>query len=502
MSPLGLWSEGWREQLSLALVITRREIRDTMRDWRLVVPIVLLTLVFPVLMNFVANFALNFVQRYGASIIGENTIPFLLMVVGFFPISFSLVIALETFVGEKERKSLEPLLATPLSNTQLYLAKTLAAMIPPVLASYLGISVYLTGLFLTINYRPPLILVLQIILLTTAEALVMVSGAVIVSSQTTSVRAANLLASFIIIPMAFLMQGEALVMFWSRYDVLWYILLALVVVDLILVRMGIRIFNREELLGREIDSINPRKSWRLFKGYLLLPFSATLPGKSLAEASGAGRKIWSLMRLYRDDVPQLLRLNWAPVTVVLLTLVAAVFIGWLYAVWYPLPAELISLDDINQDAFNQLDKVGFLPAFSTWGILTNNLRALLAAALLGVFSFGSVALVLLMAPITIVGFLTVQAAMVGYNPLVFLGAFILPHGVFELPAAIIATAMALRLGASVISPPAGMTLSQGWLRALADFVKIFVLVVVPLLVVAAFVEAHITPQVVIAVYGS
>ena len=46
-------------------------------------------------------------------------------------------------------------------------------------------------------------------LLITVEALVMVSGAVVVSSQTTSVRAANLLASFIIIPMALLMQAEA-----------------------------------------------------------------------------------------------------------------------------------------------------------------------------------------------------------------------------------------------------------------------------------------------------
>ena len=123
------------------------------------------------------------------------------------------------------------------------------------------------------------------------------------------------------------------------------------------------------------------------------------------------------------------------------------------------------------------------------------------ATLLAVFSFGSIAVVMLMAPIAIIGFLVAQAAMSGYNPLVFLGAFILPHGIFELPAAIICTAMALRLGASIISPPQGMTVGQGWLRALADLVKIFVLVVLPLLIVAAFVEVHITPQVVIAVYG-
>ena len=102
-----------------------------MRDWRLVIPISLLTLVFPLLMQFIANAAQRWVTRWGGAIIGERMIPFLLMIVGFFPISFSLVIALETFVGERERHSLEPLLATPLTNTELYWGKTLAAMIPP-----------------------------------------------------------------------------------------------------------------------------------------------------------------------------------------------------------------------------------------------------------------------------------------------------------------------------------------------------------------------------------
>jgi len=493
----GAFQSGWREQWSLIWVITRREIRDTFRDWRLVVPIVMLTLVFPVIMNFAANFALEFVRQYGASIIGEHAIPLLLLVVGFFPISFSLIIALESFVGEKERQSLEPLLATPLSNSQLYLAKTLASVIPPVLASCLGIAVYLTGLLLTVDYRPPLVLVAQVILLTLAEALVMVSGAVIVSSQTTSVRAANLLASFIIIPMAFLVQGEALMMFWSRYDVLWYVVLALIVCDLILVRMGIRIFNREELLGREIDSVDLRKNWRLFKRYLLSP----PPGLFTSAGLPAASKRHLLIRLYRRDVPRLLRLNRLPVIIVVLTLVVAMCVGWIVADWFPLPAEALALEDISDEVFSQFDGGGFLPSFSTWGILSNNLRSLLLATLLAVFSFGSIAVVMLMAPIAIIGFLVAQAAMSGYNPLVFFGAFILPHGIFELPAAIICTAMALRLGASIISPPQGMTVSQGWLRALAGLVKIFVLVVLPLLIVAAFVEVHITPQVVIAVYG-
>ncbi|MFZ0547547.1 MAG: ABC transporter permease subunit, partial [Candidatus Promineifilaceae bacterium] len=198
-----------RQDLQMALIVTRREVRDSFRDWRIIIPIVILTLVFPAIANFTASWLLNFTEQFGAELISERLVPFLLLVVGFFPMSFSLVIALETFVGEKERKSLEPLLATPLTNRQLYLGKMLAAIIPPMSTSYLGIAVYLVGLVLTIGWVVSAELFIQIILLSTIQGVIMVAGAVIVSSQTTSVRAANLLASFIIVPIAMLLQFEA-----------------------------------------------------------------------------------------------------------------------------------------------------------------------------------------------------------------------------------------------------------------------------------------------------
>ena len=168
-----LWNQA-RDDLRMAWIITRREVRDTLRDWRLMLPIALLTLLFPLLMDFTAQISLRSVQRYGADILAWRIVPFLLMIVGFFPISFSLVIALETFVGEKERNSLEPLLAMPISDRQLYLGKLLAAMTPPLLASYVGIAVYVVGLRISLGYLPPAGLLLQILILTFVQALVMV----------------------------------------------------------------------------------------------------------------------------------------------------------------------------------------------------------------------------------------------------------------------------------------------------------------------------------------
>lgn len=470
-----------------ALIITRRELRDSLRDWRILAPIVILTLIFPWIMDFSTRTAINFVRQYNAAIIPLRLIPFAMMIVGFFPISFSLIIALETFVGEKERNSLEPLLTTPISDGALYMGKLLAAMVLPVSASYLGITAYLLALFFSIHYVPEWSILLQIVLLTTMEALVMVAGAVIVSSHTTSVRAANLLASFIIIPMSFLLEAESVLLFWGQYNVVWYLIAALGIADVILVRTGIRTFNREEILAREVDQLHLAGIWRSFVRFFV------------------GAPHLSVGRIYRKDLPGLLAENLVPIGATVLVLVGGVAFGWVLAERFPLPAQVLGRIHLAPDAFRQPVRapgLDFLPGLDTLSIFSHNIRALALAALLGLFSFGSLSLLLLLAPMGAVGFIMGEAAVAGNQPLTFLAAFIVPHGLFELPAAVLATAFALRLGASVISPPAGSTAGENFLHALADLVKVFVFLVLPLLLVAAFVEANITPQIALWLYGN
>ena len=471
-----------RKSLSGALIITRREVRDQLRDWRIIAPVIILTLFFPLLMNFTAGQAVGFVERYGAPVIGQRLVPFLLMIVGFFPISISLVIALESFVGEKERHSLEPLLSSPLTDTQLYIGKTLAAMLPPLLAAYLGILVYLVGLALTIQWHPDLILLLQILMLTGIQALVMVAGAVVISSQTTSVRAANLLASFIIIPMAMLVQGESLIMFWAQYTVLWWVILGLVLITLVLIRMGVRLFNREELLGRDIDEINVKAGWRTF--------AAAFRGAG----QGPGLRAW-----YRGTIAATVRrLAW-PMGLVAATLLLATLLGMRYASVYRLPLIADSLSGVEANFNHNLAELGFVSAGGAAWVFFTNLRALLIATILGIFSFGVLGVVVLMVPLALTGFFAGQVALIGLSSLQFFAAFILPHGLFEISAAVLEGAAILRLGASLISPPSGKTLSEGWLMALADWAQISLALVVPLLLVAALIEVFVTPLVVSAV---
>jgi uncharacterized membrane protein SpoIIM required for sporulation/ABC-type transport system involved in multi-copper enzyme maturation permease subunit len=479
---------GWQRTLSNALLVTQREVKDSFRDWRILAPIVILTFLFPFLAQFVAGQFTDFVSDFGAEIIGERTIPFLLMIVGFFPISISLVIALETFVGEKERKSLEPLLSTPLTNTELYIGKTLAAMIPPLVSSYGGMLVYLGTLVLgDLAWRPQFLLVLQIVLLTTVQALVMVTGAVVVSSQTTSTRAANLLASFIIIPMTLIIQGESAIMFLAPdaespngIGALWAIIFGMIVVVVLLLRVGNAIFNREELLGRLIDGFNLKATARNLWQHI--------------RWSDLRVKTVNALTWYGQGVLASLRRVGLAFGVTALVYVLA-FVGGYAAGQMPqyqlqLPTELPT-----GDVTTELDRASqffFGEQPVAVAILVQNWRVLAGATVLAVFSFGIGALILTPLVYVIMGYLLSQIAIAGYDMTIFAAA-ILPHGVVEIPIILIATAVAVRLGAVVTRPPQGMTVGKAWMQALGDTARIWMGVIIPGLLLAALIEATITP---------
>ena len=471
-----------RQHLGPALIVTRREVRDQFRDWRIIVPVLVLTIFFPWLMNFTARQATSFVERYGASLVGDRLIPFLLMIVGFFPISVSLVIALESFVGEKERGSIEPLLVSPLSDWQLYLGKLIAAVVPPLLASYLGIMVYLIGIYISVEWQPNPILLTQIILLTTVHALVMVSGAVVVSSQTTSVRAANLLASFIIIPMVLLIQVESVIMFWAQYTVLWWVILGQIVIAGLLLRTGVAHFNREELLGKEFDTLNIRRGWRTY--------SASFIGEA-----------HSLGQWYTQEVSQALRQMYKPILIVTLTLLAGVWIGTRQASIFVLPPETLNLQNIDQGFLEGLDSIPFFSAAGIGTIWWHNLRVILLATVLGIFSFGVLAAIILMLPFILIGYFMASVAGIGLHPLTFLVALVLPHGLLEIPAIILAGAAVLRLGATLAAPASGRTIGETWLLSLSDWTKIMVGLVLPLLLGAAAIEIYISPRLAVLILG-
>ncbi len=460
-----------------AFVVAWRETRDMFRDWRIIFPIIGLTIFFPFLMNFTAKQVVGYVEQYGANLLAARFIPFLLMIVGFFPITVSLVIALESFAGESERHSIEPLLSSPLTDWQLYLGKLLASLVPPILASMLGISVYLFGVYRSVGWTAQPAFLLQIFLLTAVQALVMVSAAVVISTQTTSVRAANLLSSFIVIPMALLIQAEAVVMLWGSEGILWWIIFGEIMVSIMLVRAGIAHFNREELLGRELDVLNLRRSWAIFK-------------KAFIGEAGSFKE-WITVEVWKT-----IKKTAIPLAFSLLLLPVGLWVGIYVSDKLNLSSDMLNLGQIkemNAGIAPGLRESGFISPGAVLYIWLHNLRVVLLATLAGVFSFGVLGVFILIAPMALLGFLAQMASFAGIDRWNFLAAFTLPHGFLEFPAMIITCALILRVGATMVTPAQDQSISDSFLRALADWLRIVLVVVVPLFLIAAVLEVYVTP---------
>ncbi len=459
-------------------LVAGRELKDQFRDWRVLTPMAILIFCFPILMNEFAKQTVDFLNQYSANLILERLVPFSIMIIGFFPITISLVVALEAFVGEKERGTIEPMLSAPLDNWQLYFGKLLVGVITPLIASYLSIAFYLVMISGQDLVMPPFITMLQLILLTTAHATLMVSAAIVISVQSTTVKAANLLASFIVIPVAILMQGEAVMLFWGNDKVLWLAIVGVMIISLLLIRVGIAHFQREYLLGREIDTINLRWMWRTFwKNFI---GGATSPASWYWNSLG----------------PALRRILPAFIAVILIAGVSL----WMGYDWIIVnvsqliekasPENLEKIAGVAREMPGLGDVQGSISALF---LFVNNTRAVTIIFFAGLFSFGVLGVLLYMVNIGLIGGVFALFELLGAQPWTVFQYGVLPHGIFEIPALMISSAAMLYMGVAIVTPQTGKSMGEVILELLADWTKIFIGVVVPLLAIAAVIEAYLTP---------
>ncbi len=471
-------------KLKLVWLVAGRELKDQFRDWRVLAPMVILILCFPVLMNEFAKQTVDFLNQYQANLILDRFVPFSIMIIGFFPITISLVVALEAFVGEKERGTIEPILSAPLDNWQLYFGKLLVGVATPLFASYLSILLYLIMVTRQDLTMPSFMVMVQLFLLTTAHATLMVSAAIVISVQSTSVKAANLLASFIVIPVAVLMQGEAVMLFWGNEQVLWLAVGGVMIISLLLIRVGIAHFQREYLLGREIDAINLGWLWRTFwKNFV---------GGAHSFGEWYIRVLGSAMRRILPAV-------------LTLTVIAGLSM-WLGYDWIMVNVSQViakaspeRLQKIEAGIRQMPDLSNLQGSINAPFLFMNNTRAVAAIFLAGLVSFGVLGILLYMVNIGVIGGLFALFQLLGMNPVPMFLAGVVPHGIFEIPALMIGSAVVLYMGASIVTPQTGKSMGEVILELLADWVKIFLGVVVPLLAIAAVIEAYITPGLLLSV---
>jgi uncharacterized membrane protein SpoIIM required for sporulation/ABC-type transport system involved in multi-copper enzyme maturation permease subunit len=467
-----------RREWNAIWLVAQREFKDQVRDWRIIAPMALLVFMFPFIADDTTRQAVTFMNRYGGDLILANLIPFVILVIGFFPLSFTLVVALEAFVGEKERGTIEPLLSSPLKDSHLYLGKLLVGILTPLLFSYISIGLYLILVSRRDVTFPSAYMLTLIFLLTFSHAVLMVSAAIVISVQATTIRAANLMASFVVVPVAFLLQGETILIFWGNENVLWFAIVAVVLLSILLVRLGLAHFKREYLLGREIDTLNFRNMYRVFREQFM----------------GGARSVGEWYRVAVFDAVQKMK---APLAIVITLAVIAVFASYFW-VTNNLPAYVeLSPDRLDElramvgDNLVVLDQLqDQLPAPLLFFF---NARTTLVFLLMGLISFGTLGVVLYVVNFALVGGVLGAANLIGFSPLLIFAAGVLPHGLFELTAVILATAGVLKMGVLLVSPNTERSLGEIFLVALADWFRVFIGLVIPLLAIAALIEVYLTP---------
>jgi len=271
-------------------------------------------------------------------------------------------------------------------------------------------------------------------------------------------------------------------MFWGNHTTLWWVVLGVAVLTLLLARMGLAHFRREELLSREVDSINLINLGRVF----------------VRQFKGNATSAWDW---YLHEVPATLRGLGLPVLLVTLLAGVSVVIG----------AGLVrSLDApaLERTLVGESQRVALLnetyPLFDYHPVMAiwwQNTRAMLLAMLLGGFSFGILGTMPIVMTLVLTGYVSALVVNSGIPLETYVFGFILPHGVIEIPTAILVTAVVLRAGAAMASPSTGRTVGEQLIVSLADFARIMLGLIIPLLLIAAALEAWLTPRIALMMLG-
>jgi uncharacterized membrane protein SpoIIM required for sporulation len=425
-------------------LVARRDLRDAVSEIRLVLAMVTLTLAIPL----GCAIGIRGLAYFG----GGTAVVDRLSVVGaffvvFIPASFSLVLALEAFVGERERTTLEVLLSTPLKEAEIYVGKVAAVLAVSLGLCYGGLIVYCLAAFPGLGYFPLDVLV-ALALSTICQVAAMVAGAVIISLNARTMRAANVMASFIILPMSVVLQVEAALILLGRAEFLWGFAGLMIAIAALLLRMGLAGFSREALLAREVGLRRP-----------------------LRRAVGALR--WSFTA--RPGIVRLVWLRRIPMLVAATGLPIGIGVGYLAAATNAVPGSVV------KPALTSLVRAATAssPGTEILAIFAHNLRAFVLIAALALVTAGLSGFALTFLP----GFLLGYAAALSSWSVALTG--VLPNGLIEIPAAIVAGGLAIQIGAAVIH----MEPNGGWsarvLIAIADYVRALRWLIPALLLAAA-----------------
>lgn len=169
------------------------------------------------------------------------------------PAIISTLVASTSVVLEKNNRSLEPLLATPITDTEFFAGKALAPFIPGVLIAYLSYGIYIAAVdALTYGHLgyflfPNQLTLIQLFFLIPVVGFLGTFASLLVSSKSKDVRTAQNVSSLVVLPVLLLVYAP---LFAAGQDIMINMVLGVVVLiaGIFLYFLCVKVFRRENIL--------------------------------------------------------------------------------------------------------------------------------------------------------------------------------------------------------------------------------------------------------------
>ncbi len=172
------------------------------------------------------------------------------------PLMVASILAADSFAGEKERKTLEALLYTPVTDLELLVGKLLTALVPALIIDVLSFLLYtlvvnaagyrvMQRLFFPAPTWWPLVFWLAPALIAAG-----LGATVLVSSKSRSSMQTPQISGALVLPVLFLMIGQVSGIFFLSPLMVMLIGVPLWLLGILVVWIGARTFSRGELIAR------------------------------------------------------------------------------------------------------------------------------------------------------------------------------------------------------------------------------------------------------------
>lgn len=256
------------------IAVIRKDIREIVGSKQTMIPMIILpaifTIILPIGLLFGAQFGLEgvngmdqLIEIFGDMFGTYNDSQLLIEIAinYMFPIFFLLIpvmtssiIGAGSFIGEKERKTMESLLYTPISIKELFIAKVVGVAIPAYAITFVSAVVF--GIIMNVGgwiyfgrmIFPNLKWVLLILWVCPAVTLLGLAFMVLVSAKAKTFEEAQQMSGLIIVPIIFFLIGQLTGLFMLNELILLIAGAVLYLVDYVLLKNATKRFVPEKLV--------------------------------------------------------------------------------------------------------------------------------------------------------------------------------------------------------------------------------------------------------------